>query len=727
MGAQPNQSLRAIFGPFEYDGASGILRKHGSRVRLQGQPHKILSLLIEKPGQLISREELQRALWPGAVFGDLEQGLNTAVNKLRQTLGDSAESPRYIETAPGLGYLFIAPIYPAAPAAVLEMPVRSENLRTRKSRWAVILLLSATGLAGSWLLATHVASLGKIPRSTRFQVEAPPGFALEGAASRQSFALSPDGSRLVFTAMDQGGAFHAFLRDFSSLEIREIRGSIGAHSVFWPPDGRSVFMSVQGKLRRVSLDDNGPVILCDSPSLMMSGAWLNPEELLLSSYTATFAVSPSGGTPEILKHVYAWPQALPGRRLLYLTRNAETKAHKARLTWLDDPESTKDLVETDSRVIYAPSSIKRGLGYLFFVRAGALLAHEFSLDDARLIGEAISISSSVYSFVPTGAADFSVSNGALAYQNYVARSQLAWVDREGRVLSTAGPADVNVKSARLSPDGRRLAAGIYNLERGVNEIWVFDTATGSGRRLTLDPGLRDAPVWSPDSQALAFLLADGALPRISVRGLGEKDPELSLPPGGFQLPTDWSPDGRFVAFVNTGIPHYANEAQGDVWLLDLQRERRLTPLLDTPFHEANAAFSPNGEWIAFTSNESGSSAVYLQRFETTPSPTVVGERRLVSRDGALAVRWRRDGRELFYLGADGRVHAVPVQLAPVLKLGEPTPLFAIGVEARAAIHSISGFDVSHDGQRFVIPVVSPSKAPSLVVIQNWEAELAATR
>jgi dipeptidyl aminopeptidase/acylaminoacyl peptidase len=205
--------------------------------------------------------------------------------------------------------------------------------------------------------------------------------------------------------------------------------------------------------------------------------------------------------------------------------------------------------------------------------------------------------------------------------------------------------------------------------------------------------------------------------------MGEKDQEDAYPSSTFQSPGDWSPDGRFVAFENTGFPRFANETQSDVWLVDLARDRKLLPLLSTPFHESNAAFSPDGKWLAFTSSESGQTEVYVQAFRSGDAPNMTGERYPVSRSGALALRWRRDGKELFYLAFDGRVYAVPVKLSSRPEFGAATPLFTISTEARAAIHSFDGFDVSADGQRFVIPVVAPTEGPSIVVVQNWEAAL----
>jgi Tol biopolymer transport system component/DNA-binding winged helix-turn-helix (wHTH) protein len=730
---QPNGSTKVIFGPFEYDDLSGNLRKSGNLIRLQGKPLQILLFLVNRPGQLIGRDQLQGHLWEGTTFVDFEQGLNSAVNKLRQTLGDSADQPRYVETIPGRGYRFIAPVQRTSTQAVLEIsastPTTIETKPAKRPRpWHLFVpgvILAVTVSGGYWLDKRPTTPL-EAAQAVKFAVLPPPGFALEGAASRQAFALSPDGARMAFTAMDSSGAFSVFLRDFSSLEPRVVPGSDDAHTVFWPPDGRSLYLTAQGKLWRTALEGDARVLLADSPSFMGSGAWLSHERILADSFRASYLVSPSGGPLEPLKELYWWPQRLPdGVHMLYVRRDAQSGHYRARLVRFSDFSATKDLIETDSRVLYAASTVTAESGYLLYVRGGNLLAHPFDPHSLRVTGEAMPIAGKVSFFFQTGAADFSVSDrGTLAYQSYLSRSQLIWVDRTGRQLGTIGPANINVKSARLSPDGQRIATAIFDTERGQQDLWIFDVKTNSGRRLATEQGLRDAPVWSPDSTMLAFLhQADDKPPRVHVRGLGEKDTEEAMPAADFQGPTDWSPDGRFIAFANTGFPRSANETQGDVRVFDMARGGKPIPLLNTPFHEANAAFSPDGKWLAFTSNESGRPELYVQAFRSDDGPSMIGERYLVSRAGAQAVRWRRDGRELFYLDFDGRVQAVSVRLSPKPEFGLATPLFRITTEARAAIHSVLGFDVSADGNRFIIPVVTSQESPSIVVIQNWEALL----
>ena len=738
MGTQPKPASKIVFGPFEYDDLSGSLTKYGSPARLQGKSLQILLLLVSQPGQVISRDELKRHLWHGTTFVDFEQGLNSAVNKLRQTLGDSADQPRYVETIPGRGYRFIAPVQRPSGSALVEMPapppLRIESKRIRQSpRWRVAaagLALAVVAVSGYWLTRRSAQPV-ETPQTMRFAVLPPAGFALEGAASRQSFALSPDGTRLAFTAMDSSGAFSVFLRDFNTLRPRLLPGSEGAHTVFWPPDGRSLYLTAQGKLWRMALQGEARVFLAESPSFMFSGAWLNSERILADSFRASYLVSPSGGPLERLKEMYWWPQMLPdGEHVLYVRRDNRTGHYRARVVRFrdfsaNDVSPTRDLIETDSRVLYAASIVTPGTGYLLYVRAGNLLARPFDPRSLRVSGEAIPVASRVYFFVATGAADFSVSNkGTLAYQSYINRSQLVWVDRTGHQLASIGPANINVKSARLSPNGQQLATAIYDIERGEQDVWIFDVKTNAGRRLSADRALRDAAVWSPDSTKLAFMhQADDRPPRVHVRSLGEKDTEEAMPAGDFQMPMDWSPDGRFVAFGNTGLLRFANETQGDVWVFDLDRGGKPIPLLNTQFHEANPAFSPDGRWLAFTSNESGRPEVYIQAFRSGDAPSLVGHRQLVSSAGAQALRWRRDGSELFYLDLEGRVQAVPIKLSPRPEFGAAKTLFTITTEARAAIHSVLGFDVSADGQRFVVPAVSPTEAPSLVVIQNWETQL----
>ncbi|MBZ5626079.1 MAG: winged helix-turn-helix domain-containing protein [Acidobacteriia bacterium] len=724
-----------VFGPFAFDEASGELHKHGVRVRLEGQPLQILSALVRQPGQVVTRDEFQQQLWKGGTFVDFDHGLNAAMNRLRQVLGDSADQPRYIETLPGRGYRFVAAVQntvtkpvlvmaPAPPAPEVEpaAPVQPAIVQKRRKIWPLWMAAAGVvaGLAGGYL-AAHRPQASSGAQPVRFSIFPPNGFAMEAGSSRQTFALSPDGARLAFTAMDASGVFQTFIRDLDGIEPRPLPNSVGSYHVFWAPDGRSLFLTVRGSLRRSALDGDSYQVVCDTPPIMLTGALLGPN-LLISGRETNFVVPASGGTPQATKELYPWPQVLPdGKHLLYSVFDSRSGHRRARVVRYGDPATVRDLVETDSRTEYAPSVLKPGTGYLVYVRAGNILAQPFDPRSLSLQGEPFAVVSRTYSFLPSGAADFSVSNnGMIAYRRYQARSQLAWVNRRGEVVSPIGPANVNLKQARLSPDGSKIAAPIFDVNRGVNDMWIIDAESGAARRALAGPGLVDSPVWSPDSSKLAFHRAYDTPPKLIVRGLGENDADEPLPPDYFQVVSDWSHDGRFIAYTNTGFA-VNNELNGDVWLIDMARGRKVIHLIRTPFHEANPAFSPDGRWLAFTSDESGHPEMYVQAFEAGESPRLTGERHLVSRHGATALRWARDGKELFYLAGDGRIYGVPITLSPKLKIGEAAPLFSISLEARAAWHSLLGFDVSADGQRLLVPIVTSPEKSEIVVIQNWEA------
>lgn len=682
---------------------------------------------MSRAGQVVSREELQQRLWNGNTFVDFENGLNTAVNKLRQALGDSADDPRYVETVPGRGYRFVGILDREHPRPVLEIPPPAPQPEAKPSRYPIPLLagLLAAGIAGGWFAASWRSrpAAASHPR-VRFTVSPPPGLVMHPPSTRQSFVLSPDGTHLAFSAMNAGGGYELFIRDLNSLESRRVPNSAGAYSLFWSPDSRSLLFTVQAKLRRTPIDGSGgQQIIGDVPSFFFGGTFLDNERLLVGGRRFSGVLPVSGGTLSRIQQDYSWPNLLPdGKHILDATYGKDGK-RRVRITRLGENAPVRELMETHSRVEYAPSMSRQGKGYLLYVRGGNLLAHPFDPDALRTTGEPVPIEHDVYTFAPSGAANFSVSrNGVLAYQTIRGRSQLAWVDREGKILSAITPGNLGLRNARISPDGRFVASPVYDVERGAVRMWLFE-ADGKGGRLMADGDQNEeSPVWSQDSRALVYNAAMVTPGKLYLRTVDGNKPDEALPHAFFQTATDWSADGRYVAFGNTGFGRAAFEDNGDVLVVDMtaKPERKIHPLLVTGFHEANAVWSPDGRWLAFTSNESGNPEIYLQRFEAGDPPKLTGERFPVTRNGAQSIRWRRDGREMFYLALDGKVHAMPVVLGERPRFGEPKALFTISAAARAAIHAIIGFDVSPDGRRFVIPVVTSLEDPPIVVVQNWE-------
>jgi eukaryotic-like serine/threonine-protein kinase len=713
-------ALRRRFGPFEFNASTGELRKFGNRVRLQGQPIRILELLLSHPGDLVTREELQSLLWKDTAFVDSEHGLNAAVNKLRQALGDSADQPRYVETVPGRGYRFAGPLETEGRATLAEMPPPLVAPAAPPVRsWIPAAALTAAcviGAFGFWAGSRSWTPAPSPAAPVKFEVAAPRGFLVVPATPADSLALSPDGRHLAFCAVDHSGVSRAFVRDLATLEAREVAGSQYASLVFWSLNGREVYLIARGTLKRVSLGGQMAVEVGKVADFSRAGASLGEDRVLAGSWIKSFLFEGPIAKAQPQSRALPFPQLLPGTDRILFTAGTGLANRRAAVAGLYPGSRETTLFDTPARVVYTETP--RG-SYLLHLRGGGLIATPFDRRGETLGSPAIPVADKVSSFSGTGAAAFtaSVTGGVVAYLRSEGRSKLAWVNRSGNVLADLKPAG-HLKYGRISPDGNSVATAIYEVDKGYQDLWIFDIRTGEGRRLSSESSLRDGAVWSPDSRRLAYLRHVDKLPKVYVRGLGAGDPEEHLPGDGFQLPTDWSSDGRFLLYVNTGIPEGPTEQQSDVWISD-RITGQTAPLLNTAFHEANGAFSPDGRWVAFTSDESGRPELYVQAFA---KGVLSGPRFRASTGSAIALRWRRDGRELFYMGIDGRVQAVTVTPGAEPKFAPAVTLFTIPIDARMALHSITGFDVNADGTRFLIPVVDPAKpAPVIVVARDWDA------
>ena len=720
----------AFFGPFRLDLAADSLEKHSVRLRVGRQQTRILAALVQRSGNVITREELRQIVWAEDTFVDFEHGLNAAINKLRQVLGDSAERPRYIETLPGRGYRFVAAvrIEPATSPVTTEPSVRpvsaaptTEPSRPGRRRKLFVLALFAA-LAMCLLAAGSLVVLSRRPslrdlRPVQFTISPPEGFAFQPSGSRQSFAISPDGTRLAFMALADDGRFRLWIRDLARLEPREVPDAKGLHTIFWSSEGDFLYFGVDRSLRRISPEPGAaPQIISGLTSRVPAiGAWLNQDRLLLSNRQVSVTVPPTGGRATPVTERYLWPQMLPdGQHLLYLVYDFQIHRFRLRASRFGEAQATKDIMESDSRVTWVNSTRTPGRGYLLYVQAGSLLAQPFDAERLQVTGEPVSLANNMHLFAPTGAADFSVSRtGDLVYEPLLKRSHIAWVDRTGRELERISPDNLSVVDVRASLDGHKVAASVYNVEKGGNEIWVYDTHSKASRVFAPGPGIVDKPVWAPDSARLLYSRGLGRGPQMYMRSLIEQEPERQMPAGDFQLATDWSRDGRWVLFQGE------NTTDGDFGVVDLEAQK-LTWLLKTPANEMSPAFSPDHKWVAFITNESGRPEAYVQAFEGRDRPRLVDDRTRISGDGAQVLRWRGDGKEIVYLGTDGLLYSVPVRIGSRLQFGRPVALFRMPVAARAALPSAFEFDVAVDGSRFLVPAVRGAATSSLVVIQNWE-------
>jgi len=406
---------------------------------------------------------------------------------------------------------------------------------------------------------------------------------------------------------------------------------------------------------------------------------------------------------------HAWPHFLPdANHFLYLAFNSDPAKSAIRVGSLDSKES-KLLLNAHSFALYAPP------GYLLFQRDGTLMAQPFDAAAIELTGEAFPIAEQVQVNTANGRVAFDVSqNGVLVYRSSGGlNTQLTWFDRGGKELGRIGEPGGYV-SPKLSPDGKRVAVYRTTGVGASGDIWVFDLARNTQTRLTFDAADDSTPLWSPDGSRIAFTSTRNnsfGLYQKNSNGIG--DEELLLKTGAFTVPEDWSLDGRFLVYMST-------EGSGrDVSLLPLAGERKPVSFLKTPFYERHAQLSPDGRWMAYISDESGTSEVYVQSFPAG------GGKWQVSTSGGVQPRWRHDGKELFYLGPDGKMMAVAVKAGATFEAGTPEALFQTRIYGLATAPNYSQqYDVTPDGQRFLLNVdVSDVNSVPLTVVLDWTAAL----
>jgi Tol biopolymer transport system component len=537
-------------------------------------------------------------------------------------------------------------------------------------------------------------------------------------ASFESFAVSPDGRKLAFTAA-LNGTMMLWVRALDSVEAKPLAGTDNASWPFWSPDSLSIGFFAPHKLRAVGIS-GGPARDIVDIIVGRAGAW-SPEGVILfcpRPIGPLHQIPAAGGTPSPATSLdearaevaHGFPQFLPGgRQFLYLAASSRPRESSIRGGSLDSTTS-KVLVSADTSAAYAP--ILRGHApSLLFVHDGALMAQEFDSRRLELSGERRVVVPQVR-HRRWRQSTFSVSsNGVLLYQGPEHR-QFSWFDRQGKLLATVGPHNECLSFA-LSPDERYVALHRHDdPDTVLPTIWVMDLLReGAVFRFT-DTDVAQpefTPVWSPDSSEILFSRGDERRMRLFRQAASGGTAKCVLDTEGPKFPNDWSSDGQFIAYTSQ-VPDYRNLHTWIVALSGQEEGGKPRPFLQHSYQEFTAQFSPAdvGElprWLAYTSNETGRYEVYVRDFPD-------GRHKWqVSNQGGLQPHWRRDGHELFYLTVDGTLMSVRVNPGPDFEFGASQPLFRTGLRFLTQYTIwMNQYAVSRDGQRFLLNRSHPEAA-----------------
>ena len=618
----------------------------------------------------------------------------------------------------------------------LSQTVQLAQQRARKIPWAWI--GGGVAIAGAAVLVTRLP-LVRVPGPAGVQVRL--NLAFEGLTGEGGTPVpSPDGKNFVFQAFDSVGRRSLWLRPLNSESARPLPGTEEAEQPFWFPDGRSVGFFAQEKLRRIGLAGGPPQDIASMPTSaggFANSATANQQgDIIFSAGNRTplFRARITGDAITQLTRLdgaraensHRFPVFLPdGRRFLFVARSSRRENNALYLGSLDSSEIRR-LMPVHSNVAYIPPRAGRP-GTLLYVRDRILLEQRF--DGDKVVGEPNDIVANVEYRAPSLTARFAASSdgSVLIFRPARAgRTHLRWFDRTGNALATLGTPGEYVQP-RISPDGGRVLLSRPDAVGGNRDVWYVETSRGVATRLTTHAANDWWPVWSPDGRSILFASDREGGSLLTAYEKSSMEPgyderkllAVQTSTGSEAIPEDWSSDRRWIAFT-TGS---GSSGVSDIWILPTAGDRKAFKFLGSPFGENTPRFSPDSRWISYTSNESGQHDVYVRRFDGKPADAG-GSIRVSTAGGDFAV-WRRDGRELFFLGSDLKLYFV--QTSNFGRSGaspQPQALFTTcrdtlvaGLPTRATPWE-HPYDVSRDGQQFLINCLTLSPGRFDVML-NW--------
>jgi len=593
--------------------------------------------------------------------------------------------------------------------------------------------VAAAAIAGLAAFAfVHFRETPPPSQAVQFTLEPPPEAVF--ADQYGGFAASPDGRYVVLSARmtHAASAPSLWLRSLDSLTARSLPGSEGGNFPTWSPDSRSLAFSSGGKLKRIEITGGAPLTLGDAEgsSVSQTGTWNHDGVILFGSATGLHRVSASGGGATLLTKVdpakretgHGYPQFLPdGNRFLYYVDSSDQNVRAVYASSLGNPGQRQLIVRTAAKAVYVPPRASFP-GYLLWMQEQTLLAQRFNADSLKLEGDPVSVAEEV-GLNPTNpmrAAFWASDAGLLTYFSNPAslKRSIVWIGQDGKQLGEAAAED-NFYTLALAPGAERIAvergeAGSGRINR---DVWLRDIARGVMTHLTFDPARDGYAVWSPDGKQVVFASdrenGIAQLYRKDASGAGQEERITEGP--NSKIPLDWSKDGKYLLYREENPV-----TNRDLMALPLQGDRKPIPVVNTQFNESTGAISPDGRWVAYASNDSGRFELYVQAFPGGGDGPK--GRWQVSSGGAYEVKWRGDGKELYYESQDGKMMAAAIQAGPQGIRAETPRVLFLAEFRNGALHE---FDVTPDGRRFLLILDSRTEGRTerLTVVSNWQAAL----
>ena len=593
--------------------------------------------------------------------------------------------------------------------------------------WPVAIALFAVALVAiiGWLARGGPAA----PERVVSTVVLPPGLRLGGIDlparfAESHFAVAPDGSRIAIVAVDSSGQSRLWIRELASDAFQPVTGTEGASAPFWSPDSSAIAFIAGGRLRTIPAA--GGTALTVAPTAFMTGSWNRQGQIVFApaSRSALHVVAATGGESKPVTRLdapagevqHSQPEFLPdGKHFLYLSfgtvKGGALDPKGVFIGSLDPSEAPRLLLTGVRQARYAA-------GRLLFVRNDVLLAQSFDADRLALSGTASSVTESLSTTNSGGtgptAAYSAAGDRVLAYQAALGtQAQPIIVDRSGREVARLGsPGDIGDVAA--SPDGSAIAVSAIDAVRSTRDLWIYPTKGGPGRRLTFDDADEFAPVWSPDGSRLLFSsLREGRVEMfvLDVKSTASPQAFEADHEGIGRFAADWSKEASAVVYVGGGRAI----ARSDLFVAPLSEPRQARVLLGSSFVETHGRIAPNGEWIAYTSNETGPLEVYVDRFPA------LGGKQLISAGGGWP-RWSRDGRELFYVSNTGAVMGVAIHASRgALQPSLPRELFRLDGRPPVRLDAYA-YDVLPDGRFIVNRLLAEPGTSMITIVQHWTAD-----